>query len=115
MVCMCGADGLLACGPCGGTGATGGTAGRGRFDRRSGERALSGERDAGGGRRAAVLGHGGLPRQTDYRVRCDGNGACMCFVKGAPTSTMPALSCSGLVPSVALMACGFPRRQDLTR
>jgi hypothetical protein len=49
------------------------------------------------------------PDGSSYRVQCDGTGApCKCVMQGAPTGTMPTLSCAGLDPIAALKACGFP-------
>ena len=111
MVCMCGADGHLTCGPCGGTGATGATGGGAGGAGGSGA-PVSGPCQVNTmpapdvGSPCSVMEV--CPDGTDYRVRCDGTGACMCFMKGVPTSTTPTLSCTGLDSSSALVACGFP-------
>ena len=93
MVCMCGADGHLSCGPCGGTGATGGTGGTGGPV--SGPCQVNVMPAPDVGLPCAVMEV--CPDGTDYRVRCDGtSGACMCFMKGQPTAATPTLSCTGL-------------------
>jgi hypothetical protein len=106
MVCMCGADGHLTCGPCGGTGATGGSTG-GISGTATGPCQVTPMPSPDVGLPCGVMEV--CPDGTDYRVRCDGtSGACTCFMKGVPTAAMPTLSCSSFIPSVALAACGFP-------
>jgi hypothetical protein len=106
MICMCGADGFLACGPCGGTGATGGTTGAGGSTGgpASGPCQVNTMPAGAAGQPCSVMEV--CPDGTDYRVRCDGNGACTCYMKGVPTAAMPTLSCN--VDQSALVACGFP-------
>jgi hypothetical protein len=52
------------------------------------------------------------PDGIDYKVNCDGTtGACSCFMKGAPTASMPTMACTSFDPIGALTACGFPPGQ----
>jgi hypothetical protein len=104
-MCMCCADGHLACGPCGGAAGAPGTGGTGGAVSGSCQVTPMPSPDVGLPCGVTEV----CPDGTDYRVRCDGtSGACMCFMKGLPTAAMPTLSCSNFIPSVALDACGFP-------
>ena len=105
MVCMCGVDGHLTCSPCGGAGATGGTTGAGgSTGTASGPCQVNVMPAPAGGQPCSVMEV--CPDGTDYRVRCDGTGACTCYMKGLPTATTPTLSCN--IDQSALVACGFP-------
>jgi hypothetical protein len=108
MECMCGQDGLLACGPCGGgTGGTtgGGTGGSGAP--MTGPCQVSPMPSPDVGLPCGVREF--CPDGIDYRVNCDGTtGACMCFMKGMPTASTPTMMCSSFDPIGALVACGFP-------
>ena len=115
--CMCGADGTLACGPCGGdkpdgggAGATtgaGGAGGTGGGGTATGPCQVNAMPSTDVGLPCGVMEF--CPDGTDYRVRCDGTtGACTCFLKGVPTAATPTLACSSFNASAALAACGFP-------
>jgi hypothetical protein len=110
---MCGADGMLACGPCekpdgGGAGATTGTGGAGGTGGpATGPCQVNPMPSPDLGLPCGVSEF--CPDGTDYRVRCDGTtGACTCFLKGVPTAAMPTMACSSFNPSAAFVACGFP-------
>ena len=113
--CMCDVDGTLTCGPCdktgaggtsgttgtGGVGGTGGTGGPA-----SGPCQVQPMPPGGAGQPCSVREI--CPDGNDYRVNCDGTGACTCFEQGVPTATTPTLSCSSFNPSAFLVGCGFP-------
>jgi hypothetical protein len=100
--CSCGADGTLACVPCGDkpdAGGTGGTA--------TGPCQVMPMPSPDVGLPCGVMES--CPDGSNYRVRCDGvTGACTCIANGVPTATMPTASCSAFNPSAELLACGFP-------
>jgi len=105
MECMCGADGMLACGPCGG--GTGGTGAGGTGGTATGPCQVMPMPPTQPGSPCGVREV--CPDGVDYKVTCDGtSGACMCFMKGVPTTMMPTLSCTNFNPTEELIACGFP-------
>jgi hypothetical protein len=109
MVCMCGADGTLQCGPCGGgTAGAGGTTGTGNTG--GGATGPCQVMPMPPGSQGAPCGViEACPDGSNYRVRCDGaTGACTCFMNGTPGATMPTLSCTPFDPDAELVACGFP-------
>jgi hypothetical protein len=108
MVCMCGADGTLACGSCGsGTGAGRTTGSGGTSGTATGPCQVMPMPPADVGLPCSVME--ACPDGSSYRVRCDGvTGACTCTANGVPTTTMPTLSCTTFDPLADLVACGFP-------
>jgi len=110
MMCMCDANGTLACGPCGG--GTGGTTGAGGTGggTATGPCQVSPMPSPSPGLPCGVREF--CPDGTDYKVNCDGTtGACSCLMKGVPTASMPTMSCTNFDPMAFLVACGFPPGQ----
>ena len=108
-MCMCGADGTLACGPCGGGTGAGGTIGTGgnTGGTATGPCQLMPMPSPDVGLPCSVMES--CPDGSNYRVNCDGvTSACTCFANGAPTATMPTMSCTTFDPLADLIACGFP-------
>jgi len=110
---------MLTCAPCDktGTGGTGATTGAGGVGGTGGTGGTTGGPASGPcqvspmppadvDRPCGV--HELCPDGNDYRVYCDGTGACTCYEQGVPTATSPAISCSSFDVSAFFVACGFP-------